>query len=1129
MTRLFLRRVRAVALTALSSFPNCIWERTCLGNSVSPFHDSLPIRRPPRRIRPMANWMPACHWTAPIFSGFSVARWVVAGLLSLMASSALSLCPPLYEQNFDSVTPPVLPAGWTASQGVNVTGAPIWGTSLILPVSPPNDVFSAAPDNILDNRLDAPLILAGEYDWSLGFVHSYDFEEGFDGGVIEISTPDVNGGAFTDISDPAFSTGFSGYNGTISTAFQSPIAGRRAFTGNSNGYHLTTISLGIVLKNYHTPITLRFRLATDNSVSSSGWRIDSFFWNHNECPPPSPPPVPTPTPTPTPCPAFWSLGPNLPTGAARAAGIYFPANGRFYVMGGNSAGTPGSELTHPLEYDPLTATWATKAATFPDIQVNDMACGALTDAGPAIYCVGGSATGATTATSRVLRYNPVTDTIASVAPWPGNLTGDTLPGGCTVRQSKLYLFGGYKINTAMTNQIWEYTPSSNSWLQKNAVLPVPLGYVPVTTIGNLIYTAGGSTFVAPGNLVGSTNVYFYNPAADMINPLPPLPKPITGARAVTVNHQPWVLGGSGPSSDPNSEVNVYDPTTGLWSLGPPLAAGRRDFPAAGDNITGIWLTGGCAMDCAVPLRTTETYQCEPLPPATPSPTPSPSPSPTTTATPTATGTPAPTPTPSTSRLVNISTRLHVETGSNVGIGGFIITGASSLQIVVRALGPSIGLTDSLADPTLEVRDSSGTVLIQNDNWQDNEPQAQYLKKFGLAPTDPAESALIIALPPGTHTPIVSGKNGGTGVGLVEVYDVDESVPPANIELANISTRGIVETGNNVMIGGFILSGDAAYTAIVIRGIGPSLTQFGITNALADPTLELHNSSGALLLMNDNWADDPTSAAQLTAHGLAPQDPLESGIYVSLPPSPYTAILAGKNGGVGVGLVEIYNLGEGALPTPTPCGGPNEPCPTPTATATVTPLGCVENFDGTIAPALPPGWTASNPIEGDGTRWVTSTVMPDTAPNDVFIGDEDGISDKVLETTPFVVGNTGSISFRNNFNTEFSNGNYWDGFVLEVSTPSISGGEFLDITDPLVGGSFTRGGYTGRITTNQGNPLAGRMAWSGDSGGYINTVVNLGPILAGKMIRLRFRMGSDEAVPAPGVRIDSILFFQTGCP
>lgn len=287
------------------------------------------------------------------------------------------------------------------------------------------------------------------------------------------------------------------------------------------------------------------------------------------------------------------------------------------------------------------------------------------------------------------------------------------------------------------------------------------------------------------------------------------------------------------------------------------------------------------------------------PTLTPSPSPSSSPSPSASAT----------PTPSPSQLANISTRLHVGTGDDVGIGGFIISGESSLQVVIRAIGPSLGqlgVPDPLIDPILEVRDSSGVLLIQNDNWQDNEPQAKYLEKFGLAPTEPAESGLIIALPPGAYTATVLGKNNGTGTGLVEVYNVDESVPANNIELANISTRGLVQTGENVMIGGFIL-GSGKNSGIIVRGIGPSLSEFGIPNALADPTLELRDNNGALLVANDNWQDDPASAAQLSAHGLAPSNPNESGIYMSLQGGLYTAILAGNNGGTGVGLVEIYNV------------------------------------------------------------------------------------------------------------------------------------------------------------------------------------------------------------------------------
>jgi photosystem II stability/assembly factor-like uncharacterized protein len=261
----------------------------------------------------------------------------------------------------------------------------------------------------------------------------------------------------------------------------------------------------------------------------------------------------------------------------------------------------------------------------------------------------------------------------------------------------------------------------------------------------------------------------------------------------------------------------------------------------------------------------------------------------------------------TTKALNISTRVRVQTGDNVMIGGFIITGSVPKNVAVRGVGPSLGnlgLSDVLANPTLELRDSGGALLAQNDNWQDDPAQAALLTTLGLALQDPNESGIVVTLSPGaSYTAIVAGKNGGTGVGLVEVYDTN---PAADAQLANISTRGFVENGSNVMIGGFILGG-GSNTSVALRGIGPSLGQFGLSPVLADPTLELHDGNGALLISNDDWQTDAASAAQLSAHGLAPQDTRESGIFASLPPGAFTAILAGKNGATGLGLVEIYNV------------------------------------------------------------------------------------------------------------------------------------------------------------------------------------------------------------------------------
>jgi len=286
----------------------------------------------------------------------------------------------------------------------------------------------------------------------------------------------------------------------------------------------------------------------------------------------------------------------------------------------------------------------------------------------------------------------------------------------------------------------------------------------------------------------------------------------------------------------------------------------------------------------------------------PSPTPSP------------TATPSPTPTPSASPVhaLDISTRMRVELNDRVMIGGFIVAGSAPKEVALRGIGPSLtgsGVSDVLADPTLELRTSTGTLLRQNDNWQDDPAQAAQLTALGLALPNPNESGIVATVQPGaSYTAILAGRNSGSGVGLVEVYDGDQ-LP--NSELANISTRGFVQTDENVMIGGFILgaTGGGVSTQIAVRGIGPSLGQFGLTNVLADPTLELRNSDGAIVAANDNWQDDPASAAELSAHGLALPDSAEAGLFTLLAPGSYTATLAGKNGGTGIGLVEIYNVGR----------------------------------------------------------------------------------------------------------------------------------------------------------------------------------------------------------------------------
>jgi autotransporter-associated beta strand protein len=251
-------------------------------------------------------------------------------------------------------------------------------------------------------------------------------------------------------------------------------------------------------------------------------------------------------------------------------------------------------------------------------------------------------------------------------------------------------------------------------------------------------------------------------------------------------------------------------------------------------------------------------------------------------------------------FLNISTRMQVGTGDNALIGGVIIAGTMPKKVIIRATGPSLtSLPGRLGDPTLELRDSAGALLFANNNWR--ESQAQEIIDTGLAPSNDNESAIIATLAPGSYTAIMRGAGNTTGIGVVEVYDLASEVPA---RLANISSRGFVQTGDNVMIGGFIAGNQAMH--VMVRAIGPSLTPFGIPNALADPTLALHDAQGAMIASNDDWAESIDRPA-IEAAGLEPTNAKESAIPATLAPGNYTAIVRGTNDTVGVALVEVYHL------------------------------------------------------------------------------------------------------------------------------------------------------------------------------------------------------------------------------
>jgi hypothetical protein len=254
------------------------------------------------------------------------------------------------------------------------------------------------------------------------------------------------------------------------------------------------------------------------------------------------------------------------------------------------------------------------------------------------------------------------------------------------------------------------------------------------------------------------------------------------------------------------------------------------------------------------------------------------------------------------QLLNISTRLRVSAGQPVGIAGFIITGAAPKKVILRAIGPSLrasGLTDVLMDPVLEVHGGANDSLIAtNDNWQDDPASASELGPIGMTPADEHEAAMVLTLPAGQYTAVISGKGGLDGAALVEVYDDNLA---AESQPANVSTLGFVGSGDDVLIGGFVIGVSSAN--VVVRALGPSLTSLGVANAIEDPTLEVHDGNGNIT-SNDDW--ETSANGQAVASVLQPLDPRESAIQMSLAPGSYTAIVGGK-GKTGVALVEVYNL------------------------------------------------------------------------------------------------------------------------------------------------------------------------------------------------------------------------------
>jgi CSLREA domain-containing protein len=409
---------------------------------------------------------------------------------------------------------------------------------------------------------------------------------------------------------------------------------------------------------------------------------------------------------------------------------------------------------------------------------------------------------------------------------------------------------------------------------------------------NLIGTSTGSTgFTAVTDMTG-TNAALLNPLLGpiqnnggptdtmaLLDGSPALDKGFAFSNNIDQRSQtrprdnpgiPNATGGDG------SDIGAFEADTNLVGPSPTPTATATSTPTA----------------TPAPIPTaTPTATFTPAATATPAPTATPTAAPTATAT----ASPSPSPTPL-SHLLNIATRLRVQTGDNVLIGGFIITGSDPKRLVIRGIGPSLAqfFSDPLPDPTLELYQGD-TVLATNNDWKESQAEVE---ATGLQPSNDLESAIVRTLVPGNYTAIVRGNGNSTGIGVVEAYDLS---PSSNSKLANIATRGFVATGDNVMIGGFITGGDAQ---IVIRAIGPSLGNFGVSGALPDPTLDLVNANGDVIRSNNDWKESQQN--EIAATGLQPGDDRESALIESLPPGNYTAIIRGVANSTGIGLVEIYD-------------------------------------------------------------------------------------------------------------------------------------------------------------------------------------------------------------------------------
>ena len=485
-------------------------------------------------------------------------------------------------------------------------------------------------------------------------------------------------------------------------------------------------------------------------------------------------------------------------------------------------------------------------------------------------------------------YNPGTDswTATSTAHAPGARDSHV----AVWTGSEMIIWGGGNDTSG-----GRFNPNTNSWIATSTTnAPVSRSGAKAVWTGSEMIVWGGSAFVGPGFIYFDTGGR-YNPNTNSWTTTSTTNAPTarSGHTAVWTGSEMIVWGGHGDFDLLGYYFNTggrYDPGTDSWT-----PTSTVDAPDGRYRHTAVWTGNEMIVWGGILYSNTSTSTggryCAPGPPA---------------------------------QLGNISTRAFVQTGNNVMIGGFIVQGTGPKRVIIRAIGPELGappynIPNALANPRLELHNAAGALIGSNDDWQHTiiggvitRNQVTDIQNSGHAPTNPFESAIIADLPPGNYTAIVSGVNNTAGVGLVEVYDLSANTTSI---LGNISTRSFVQTGDNVMIGGFIVQGTGA-KRVIVRAIGPELgaPPYNIPNALANPTLELHDGMGALIASNDNWRTTiiggiitSSQVRDILQQRPRASDGRESAIIAELPPGNYTAIVRGVNDTTGVGLVEVYDL------------------------------------------------------------------------------------------------------------------------------------------------------------------------------------------------------------------------------